>query len=74
MSLASDYAARQAQVDSDRVTANQSQPPTLEGPNAILSVDVSGALLISPKSSSGPLLIPPTQAITVANWIIATFS
>lgn len=73
MSLASDYAATQAAANITKETANASIPPSLEGPNAVLSVDVSGALLITPKGSSGPLLIPPQQALAVAAWINTTF-
>lgn len=73
MSLASDYAATQAAAATTKETANASIPPSLEGPNAILSVDISGFLLITPKVTSAPLLIPPQQALAVASWINATF-
>lgn len=73
MSLASDYAATQAAAETTKETANASIPPSLEGPNATLSVDVTGYLLITPKVASTPLLIPPQQALAVAAWINQTF-
>lgn len=74
MSIASEYAARQAVAAADLVTANQSEPPKLEGPNAIISVDADGNCRITPKGNPSVVIVPPLQAIAVANWIIATFS
>lgn len=74
MSLASDYAATQASADATKVTANQAAPPMLDGPNATLSVTPDGQCLITPKSNTNPVTIPPAQAVAVANWILATFS
>lgn len=74
MSLASDYAATQANADATKVTANQAAPSSLEGPNATLSVTPDGQCLITPKTNTNPITIPAQQAIVVANWIIQTFS
>lgn len=73
MSLASDYASTQAAAAAGQVTANQSAPPTLEGPNAIISVDPDGQCRITPKSNTNPVVIPAQQAVAVAQWILATF-
>lgn len=73
MSLASDYAARQSTVEAQKVTANESAPAKLEGPNATLSVDVNGDLMIVPKTTASQLTIPAAQALAVAQWITATF-
>lgn len=73
MSLASDYAATQAAAAANQVSANETQPPSLDGPNATISVTDDGQCRIVPKGSVTTVVIPANQAIAVANWIIATF-
>lgn len=72
MSLASDYAAAQAQVAADQVTANVAEPPQLFGPNATFSVTVQGNMLVV-RTNTGPTEVPPESALALAAWITATF-
>lgn len=72
MSLASDYAATQAQAAANLVTANQAVPPQLDGPNATFVVTAQGNLRVIAKGS-GPVEASPAAALAVAAWIVQTF-
>lgn len=71
MSVARDYATRQAAAAAQQVMANESEPPKLEGPNGTLVVTAEGNLRVVPKGNS--FEAPPQVALAIAQWITATF-
>jgi len=73
MSRASDFAATQAAAAAQQVTANQAEPPKLEGPKATFVVTDEGNLRVIPKSSTEDMVAPPAAALAIADWINATF-
>jgi hypothetical protein len=75
MSLASEYAVRQAAAASDQDTVTQSAPPTFTGPNGTLSVTPQGELRVSPgPAAGGELVLPAPAALAAAQWILDTFA
>jgi hypothetical protein len=73
MSLASDYAAQQATVASELVTANAGRPAPFVGPNGSAEVTTTGNLRLVPGPSFNNIEIPPANALLLAAWINATF-
>lgn len=74
MSLASEYAARQAAVETNKVTTNQSAPPAHEGRPCTGSVDTDGNCRLVPGPGLNAIVATPEEAIALANWIVATFA
>lgn len=74
MSLASEYAARQAVAAAADVTANESAPPSFTGPNVSMFVDPQGNLRVRPSPGTNEVVAPPAAALAVAQWIMDTFS
>lgn len=74
MSLASDYAATQATVATEQVTANASAPSPFIGPGGGRGeVTNTGGLRLTPGTGVSSLELTASAALSLRDWITATF-
>lgn len=72
MSLATEYADRQAQAKTDQASVTAGVPPPFVGPNGMAHVTPEGNLRLT-QTTSGDFEIPPMAALAFAAWINRTF-
>lgn len=73
MSLASDYATRQAAVRDKGVEANASIPDGFHASACDGRVETDGCCCLLPGTGSGSVTLSPDEAIALSDWLVATF-